>query len=153
MLVQNLPVGCKAGWTGVWIEVALLSIYKKNAEEDERNYRPVSLTLVPYKVIVQIILSEITWHVQDMWGNRRRQHGFMKDRSCLTNPISCDQVACLVDVAKAADIAYLDFSKAIYCLPQHSSGEAGSLRFEQINSSLDKQLAGWPGPESDGEWS
>ena len=60
-----------------------------------------------------IILSEITWHVWDNWGIGPSQHEFMKDRSCLTNLISFyDQVTRLVDVGKAVDIVYLDFSKA-----------------------------------------
>jgi len=37
----------------------------------------------------------------------------MKGRSCLTNPISFyDKMTCLVDERKAADVVYLDFSKA-----------------------------------------
>ena len=63
--------------------------------------------------MVQIILREITQHVQDNWGIRPSQHGFMKGRSCLTNLISFyDLVARLVDEGKAVDVVYLDFSKA-----------------------------------------
>ena len=39
-------------------------VYKKGWKEDFGNYRPVSLTLVLRKVMEQIILSAITWHVQ-----------------------------------------------------------------------------------------
>ena len=60
-------------------------IYKKGCKEDPGNYRPVSLTSVPGKVMEKIVLSEITWHVWDNWGIWPRQHGFMKGRSCLTN--------------------------------------------------------------------
>lgn len=52
-----------AGWTSAWIEVALLSIYKKEAEKDPGKYSPGSLTLVSQEVMEQIILSEITWHM------------------------------------------------------------------------------------------
>jgi len=42
------------------------------------------------------------------------QHGFMKGRSCLNNLIFFyDQVTRLVDEAKAVDVVYLDFSKAL----------------------------------------
>ncbi|KAK4828071.1 LOW QUALITY PROTEIN: hypothetical protein QYF61_023131 [Mycteria americana] len=61
----------------------------------------------------QIVLSAITWHVQDNQVIRPRQHGFMKGRSCLTNLISFhDKVTCLVDDGKVVDVIYLDFSKA-----------------------------------------
>ena len=87
--------------------------YKKGYKEDLRNYRPVSLTSVPGKVMGQIVLREIMWHVQDNWGIRSRQHGFTNGRSCLTNLISFyDLVTRLVDEGKAVDVVYLDFSKA-----------------------------------------
>ncbi|KAK4832459.1 hypothetical protein QYF61_023506 [Mycteria americana] len=87
--------------------------YKKGWKEDPGNYRPVSLTSVPGKLMEQIILSAIAWHVEDNQGIKPSQHGFMKGRSCLTNLISfCDKVTRLVDEGKAVDIVYLDFSKA-----------------------------------------
>lgn len=44
---------------------------------------------------------------------RHNQHGFIKRKSCLSNFISFyDKVTCFVDEGKAADIIFLDFSKA-----------------------------------------
>ena len=87
--------------------------YKKGCKEGPGNYRPVSLTSVPGKVMEQIVLREIMLHVWDNWGTRLSQHGFMKGRSCLTNLISFyDPVTRLVDEGKAVDVVYLDFSKA-----------------------------------------
>ena len=95
-----------------WKLAIVAPTYKKGHKEDLRNYRPVSLTLVPGKVVEQIILSDTTRHVQDSWGIRASQRWFMKCRSCLTNLISCVQVTILVDERKAVDVVYLDFSKA-----------------------------------------
>ncbi|GAB0207156.1 mitochondrial enolase superfamily member 1 [Grus japonensis] len=68
---------------------------------------------MPGKVMERIILSAITWHVQDNQVIMPSQHGFMKGRSCLTNRISSyDQVIHSVDEGKAVDVVYLDFSKA-----------------------------------------
>jgi len=64
------------------------------------------------KVKEHIILSAITWHVQDNQVIRPSQHGFMKGRSCLTNLISSDKVTCLVDEGKAVEVVYWDFNKA-----------------------------------------
>ena len=70
-------------------------IYSK---EDLGNYGPVNLTLVPGKVMEQIVLSVITWYVQDNQEIGLRQCGFMKGRSCLTNLISFyNKVSHLVD--------------------------------------------------------
>ncbi|GAB0207891.1 mitochondrial enolase superfamily member 1 [Grus japonensis] len=96
-----------------WRLANVTSIYRKGPKEDSGNYRPVSLTLVPGKVMEQVIVSTLTKHVQDNQGIRPSQHGFMKGRSCLTNLISFyDKVTRLVDEGKAVDVIYLDFSKA-----------------------------------------
>ncbi|KAK4810729.1 hypothetical protein QYF61_007703 [Mycteria americana] len=88
-------------------------IYKKGRKEDPGNYRPVSLTSVPGKIMERFILSVLNRHVQANQGIRPSQHGFMKGRSCLTNLISFyDKVTRLVDEGKAVDVIYLDFSKA-----------------------------------------
>ncbi|KAK4807160.1 hypothetical protein QYF61_024280 [Mycteria americana] len=106
-LTEEVPVD--------WRLANVTSIYKKGRKEDPGNYRPVSLTSVPGKVMEQIILSATTRHVQDTQVIRPSQHGFVKGRSCLTNLISFyDKVTHLVDedVDEAVDVVYLDFSKA-----------------------------------------
>ena len=48
-----------------WRLASVTPIYKKGCKEDLGNYRPVSLTLMPWKVMEQIVLREITRHVWD----------------------------------------------------------------------------------------
>ncbi|KAK4809857.1 hypothetical protein QYF61_021317 [Mycteria americana] len=96
-----------------WRLANVTPIFKKGQKEDPGNYRPVSLTSVPGKLMEQIILSAITRHVEDNQGIKPSQHGFRQGRSCLTNLISFyDKVTHLMDEGKAVDVVYLDFSKA-----------------------------------------
>jgi len=93
-------------------------IYKKGQKEDPGNYSPVSLTSVSGKIMERFILSALTRHVKYNQRIRPSQHGFMKDRSCLTNLISFhDQVTRLVDEGKAVGVIYLDISKAFDTVP------------------------------------
>ncbi|KFO07398.1 hypothetical protein N312_01840, partial [Balearica regulorum gibbericeps] len=48
-----------------WRLANVTHIYKKGWKEEPGNYKPVSLTSVPGKVMEQIILTAITWHVLD----------------------------------------------------------------------------------------
>ncbi|KFO52712.1 hypothetical protein N302_01175, partial [Corvus brachyrhynchos] len=51
-----------------WRLTNVMPIHKKGQKEDRGKYRPVRLTLVPSKTIEQIILSTITWHIEDNQG-------------------------------------------------------------------------------------
>ncbi|GAB0207602.1 mitochondrial enolase superfamily member 1 [Grus japonensis] len=53
-----------------WRLANVTPIYKKGPKEDPGNYRPVSLTSVPGKVMEQFILSALTRQVQDNQGIR-----------------------------------------------------------------------------------
>ncbi|PKU44720.1 rna-directed dna polymerase from mobile element jockey-like [Limosa lapponica baueri] len=98
--------------TADWHLANVTPTHKKGWKENLGNYRPVSLTSVPEKVMEPIILSAIMWHMQDNLVIMHSQHGFMKGRSCLTNLISFyDKVTRLVAEGKAVDIVYLDFSR------------------------------------------
>ncbi|KFV98879.1 hypothetical protein N326_12673, partial [Eurypyga helias] len=48
-----------------WILANVVPVYRKGQKEDPGSYRPVSLALLPGKVMEQIILSAITQHMQD----------------------------------------------------------------------------------------
>lgn len=77
-------------------------IYKKGQKKDPGNYRPVSPTSVPGKIMEWFILSTLTGHMQDKQGVRPSQYRFMKSSSSfLINLISfCYQATCLVDDGK-----------------------------------------------------
>ncbi|RMB97850.1 hypothetical protein DUI87_25328 [Hirundo rustica rustica] len=110
-----------AGVPDDWKLANVTPIHKKGGREVSSNYRPVSLTSVPGKIMEQFILSVITLSIlsvitqnlEDGQGLRPSQHGFRRGRSCLTNLISFyDQVTHLVDTGRAVDVVCLDFSTA-----------------------------------------
>ena len=74
-----------------WRKANVTPIFKKGKKEDPGNYRPVSLTSIPGKLIEQFILEIIIKQVEEKKVIRSSQHGFTKGKSCLTTMIAfCD---------------------------------------------------------------
>ena len=71
-----------------WRKANVSSIFKKGKKEDPGNYMPVSLTSIPGKVMEQLILEVINKQVEEKKVVRSSQHGFTKEKSCLTNLIA-----------------------------------------------------------------
>ncbi|RMC22456.1 hypothetical protein DUI87_00770 [Hirundo rustica rustica] len=121
-----------------WKLANVTPIHKNSEKEEPNNYRPVSLTSVPGKIMEQFILSVITQNLQDGQGIRPSQHEFRRGRSCLTNLITFyDQVTHLVDAGKAVGVVCLDFSKAFDTV-SHST-----LQDELSARGLDRSTLPW----------
>ena len=114
-----------------WKKANVTLSYKKGLKEDPGSYRPISLTSVPGKIMERILLGAMASQTKHVIA--KSQHGFTMGQSCLTNLIAFyDKVTCLVVVGRAADIAYLDFSKAFDTVSH------GLLLEKLISYSLDK---------------
>src|SRR5215469_10204431 len=68
-----------------WKDVGVAPLYKKDKRSDAQNYRPVSLTSIPCKILGTIIKEEMLIHLDKYSLIKDSQHGFLAGRSCLSN--------------------------------------------------------------------
>ena len=87
--------------------------FKKADRSLACNYRPVSLTCVPCKLLEHIVCSNIVSHLDDQKLLSDRQHAFRKSRSCETQLATViDDCANILDNQGQVDTFILDFEKA-----------------------------------------
>ena len=101
-----------------WRQANVTPIFKKGKKSESSNYRPVSLTCVAGKVMESLLKDVIVEHLNENNLIFSSQHGFVKNRSCLTNLLEyLETLQDLVDKGNCVDVAYLDFSKAFDKVP------------------------------------
>ena len=94
-------------------------IFKKGARTKPENYRPVSLTYIPCKLMDSIVKDSLMAHLEENMLMNPSQHGFMPGKSCATNLLEFFEVVTrTVDDGKNMDIIFLDFEKAFDKVPK-----------------------------------
>lgn len=93
-------------------------IFKSGDRSLPNNYRPISLTSIICKILESIIKERIIEHLDTHNLIRDTQHGFRRQRSCVTNLLEFyNKMIEQYDENKAVDIIYLDFKKAFDKVP------------------------------------
>ncbi len=103
-----------------WRDANVTPIHKKGAKSDVGNYRPVSLTSVPCKVLEELVRAHIVKHLTANSLMNQHQHGFTEKRSCLSNLlVTLEMITNAVDEGDAVDMIYFDYQKAFDTVPHH----------------------------------
>ena len=93
-------------------------IFKKGDKVSATNYRPVSLTSVPCKVMECIQHRAILKHLSTEQLLATEQHGFLPKKSCTTNLLESYEFMCeAYDAGNPVDVIYTDFRKAFDTVP------------------------------------
>ena len=102
-----------------WSLANICPLYKMGGRALACNYRPVSLTCVPCKLLEHIVCSNIMVHLDEYKLLSDRQHAFRKRHSCETQLTTViNDLAKILDNGGQVDTIVLDFEKA-FDTPSH----------------------------------
>ena len=102
-----------------WSLANICPLFKKSDTSLACNYRPVSLTCVPCKLLEPIVCSNIMAHLDEYKLLSDRQHAFRKGHSCETQLTTViNDWAKILDNRGQVDTFILDFEKA-FDTPPH----------------------------------
>ena len=94
------------------------AIFKSGSKSKSENYRPISLTSVPGKIMERLIRDEIVDHMKQNQLFSKSQDGFLAGRSCTTQLLEfLEDITTALDQGDDVDVIYLDFCKAFDKVP------------------------------------
>ncbi|XP_065652855.1 uncharacterized protein LOC136080171 [Hydra vulgaris] len=102
----------------IWKMANVTPLYKNGDKNDPANYRPISLTSIPSKILESILGDKIMDYMLTNNLLNSNQHGFRKNKSCTTNLLETQDI--LFDAIEngwCVDMLYTDFSKAFDKVP------------------------------------
>ena len=102
-----------------WKTALVVPIHKKGNKQTPGNYRPISLTSIPCKIMESLIRDELMEFLTLTDQLSRHQHGFRPRRSCSSQLLEVLEDWCkIIEEGDAVDVVYLDFLKDFDAVPQ-----------------------------------
>ncbi len=95
-----------------WRTAEVVPVFKKGSVSSPSNYRPVSLTSIPCKVMETVIKNEMVIFLSKYNVITPHQHGFLARRSVETQLLECLNEWTKLLQYSSIDVMYLDFCKA-----------------------------------------
>jgi len=96
-----------------WVNANTFVVHKKGNKSDLSNYRPISLTSIPCKIIEGFIRDYIMKHFTDNNLFNNNQYGFLKGRSTMLQLLRImDEWTECLESGRQMNVIYADFEKA-----------------------------------------
>ena len=125
-----------------WLKANIIPVFKKGSKHLPANYRPISLTAVPCKILEHIIFHDIMAHLESENILVKHQHGFRKKLSCETQLITMiEEISRSLDCGQQTDLIIMDFSKAFDVVPHQRL--IRKLDYYGIRGNLKNWLSTW----------
>ena len=119
-------------------------IHKKGPEDQASNFRPISLTSVPGKVLESFVKDAVVAHLEQNDLLLGSQHGFRAGRSCLTSLLDFyHNIFGAYDQSGRVDVIFLDFRKAFDKVPHRRL--MSKVRALGIGGSVASWIEAWLG--------
>jgi len=91
------------------------AVFRKGKKTCPSKYRPISLTVSLCEILESIIRDKVIDHLQKYKLIKDIQHGFVNNKSCLTNLlVYTEEITCYLDSGFQVDVIYLDSQKAFH---------------------------------------
>lgn len=101
-----------------WKKGLVVPIFKKGSKQDPSNYRPISLTSIPCKILEAILREGIMDHLNTHQLLSPDQYGFRPKRSCAAQLLhTLQEWSQMIEEGNTVDAIYLDYSKAFDAVP------------------------------------
>jgi len=97
----------------IWRSATVTPVFKKGSPNDPKNYRPISLTCIPCKLLECGIKDALLQHLLTHNVISSHQHGFLSKKLTTTQLLECSyDWSVALTLGLNVDVAYLDYAKA-----------------------------------------